>query len=123
MFTTAVTIGAALIGVALGQTGTPCESYDVASGTGVCNGTNVNIANVLCANGFDANVCKATLASTSGGNSETYFFKVLDCILYSTAVLFFPHPVTLTNDGPHLLTSHTQWPKVAHDSPACLYTV
>jgi hypothetical protein len=66
----------ALLGGAMGQDTTPCESYDLTTGIGECNGIAVNIAAVICANGFDANVCKATLASTSGGNSQTYYFKV-----------------------------------------------
>eukprot|EP00037_Helgoeca_nana_P025415 m.278099 g.278099 ORF g.278099 m.278099 type:complete len:315 (+) comp26939_c0_seq5:82-1026(+) len=65
----------ALAASVFGQDTTPCESYDLTTGIGACNSINVNIGNVICANGFDANSCKATLASTSGGNSETYFFK------------------------------------------------
>jgi hypothetical protein len=66
----------ALLGGTMGQDTTPCEKYDLATGVGSCGGIAVNISAVICANGFDANVCKASLASTTRGYTETYYFKV-----------------------------------------------
>jgi hypothetical protein len=66
----------ALLGGTMGQDITPCEKYDLATGVGSCGDIAVNISAVICANGFDANVCKASLASTTRGYTETYYFKV-----------------------------------------------
>jgi len=73
MFSTLV-IGATLLGLAVAQDTTPCESYDINTGKGTCNGINVDIGAVICGGGFDKSKCNAVL-SNSDGTKETYYFK------------------------------------------------
>jgi hypothetical protein len=78
MFTTAVTIGVALIGVAVAQDTTPCDSFDITTGIGRCMNITVSIGPVICSAGFDASKCKASKPKGDGsGDIETYFFRVI----------------------------------------------
>ena len=58
------------------QDSTPCALYDVSTGKGICNGVSVNIGAVICADGFNKDLCKASLPADSSGRVETYYFKV-----------------------------------------------
>jgi hypothetical protein len=57
------------------QDSTPCSSYDVNTGSGVCSGVMVEIGAVICVDGFDKSKCKAS-QTLSDGQIETYYFKV-----------------------------------------------
>ena len=72
---------ATLATVVLGQDTTPCESYNVNTGSGTCGGVAVNIGNVICAGGFNKDKCKAS--KDDNGRTETYFFRV--CRVYACA--------------------------------------
>eukprot|EP00035_Acanthoeca_spectabilis_P009735 m.171838 g.171838 ORF g.171838 m.171838 type:complete len:308 (+) comp14822_c0_seq1:483-1406(+) len=62
-----------IVATVRGQDRTPCTTYDMNTGSGVCNGVTIAVGNVICANQFDANKCNASW--TNGGSTETYYFK------------------------------------------------
>jgi len=63
-----------LAATVFGQDTTPCETYDINSGTATCGGKSVAIGSVICASGFDPSKCKASMPDGRGG-TETYYFK------------------------------------------------
>lgn len=71
--TSLVALATVVVGAA-GQDTTPCTSYDVGSGKGICNGVNISVGAVICAGGFDPTTCKASWQN--GDQTETYYFKV-----------------------------------------------
>ena len=75
----AAVILAAWAAVAAGQDTTPCEAYNVDTGSGVCNGVPINVGSVICADGFDKSKCFASM--NTDGRIVTYFFRV--CLLYA----------------------------------------
>eukprot|EP00037_Helgoeca_nana_P021266 m.214297 g.214297 ORF g.214297 m.214297 type:complete len:311 (+) comp25579_c0_seq5:2723-3655(+) len=74
--TTTVVAGmvVALSSMSTAQDTSPCESYDVTTGKGVCNGLKVNVGAVICIGGFNKETCKASRSDGNGG-TETYYFR------------------------------------------------
>eukprot|EP00041_Stephanoeca_diplocostata_P032667 m.1054506 g.1054506 ORF g.1054506 m.1054506 type:complete len:294 (-) comp24189_c0_seq2:4153-5034(-) len=55
------------------QDPTRCEKYDRNTGTGQCNGIEIDISSVICGDAFSKS-CNATRV-TSSGQTETFYFK------------------------------------------------
>lgn len=77
--TVAILIALVIDGAAQAPDGTPCDSYDVATGKGVCGGGlfHVDVAAVICDGGFDPSACNATMLAADGALADlTIYFKV-----------------------------------------------
>lgn len=67
-------VALALVAVAGAQDTTPCESYDLTTGKGVCDGVAVDVGGVICAGGFNRGACKAS-QTLPDGRTEVYYFR------------------------------------------------
>eukprot|EP00035_Acanthoeca_spectabilis_P010014 m.176500 g.176500 ORF g.176500 m.176500 type:complete len:157 (+) comp14902_c0_seq1:216-686(+) len=76
------------------QDPTPCEYYDINTGSGTCNGISVNVGAAICGHGFNPTKCNAGFAPNGvQGNAWSFYFKASRAAAAPACLTQYPAPL------------------------------